>query len=632
MIQVNSLHYNYATSGRFTRSHTLTPHDAVTIFCIIDGSNESTVSILEDHILESISSTDWNIRELSQDFSYVTERYNNLIKNFDTEDLSSIRVLLAMLEWDNLTLATIGGTHGILLEKNWNITDITVHENKHYEFHSISSGKIWLGSTVYLASNNIEQILGSEILDELSRLEASAWIETSTNLLEREVSNNLHIMRLSRRTPEVNFPAFSREKRKQSDILRDKWSLLIEYMRSKKMWENTKKYIRKLPTLENKKYQYAFLSIGVVLLFILSYSLISSILGVFENNKSDSKNLLIQAKIYIEEWKKISINPAAFNAKITQAEKILFDLRKEQIYTKDIQELLEQIASIKKEVYDIQTIDMSRFATIIPFDPSSIVPIWIYEKDKKLTLIWEESAIIDYTPGEKKLKQIKYPWNEKVLKFDSGEDGSIFLLTQQNHIMVPRRDDFAYINITWWMKSWEESQEIKTYNGNIYLLNASKSQITKHKPWVNGYSQKSDVLKKSEPWIMNMSIDGGIYIYMDDWKISRYTGDQEKINNITLNKIPGEWNINPMISTTFVTRGNLSYTYIQNGNHIWIFQPNSKRFQDISSWEYKGQFELKTDETIKSISVIRDGSIYVTTNRGIYELNFEFVDGKIIFK
>lgn len=98
MIQVNSLHYNYATSGRFTRSHTLTPHDAVTIFCIIDGSNESTVSILEDHILESISSTDWNIRELSQDFSYVTERYNNLIKNFDTEDLSSIRVLLAMLE------------------------------------------------------------------------------------------------------------------------------------------------------------------------------------------------------------------------------------------------------------------------------------------------------------------------------------------------------------------------------------------------------------------------------------------------------------------------------------------------------------------------------------------------------
>lgn len=98
MIQVNSLHYNYTTSGRFTRSHTLTPHDAVTVFCIIDGPNESTVSILEDHILESISSTDWNIRELQQDFSYVTERYNTLIKNFDSTDISNIRILLAMLE------------------------------------------------------------------------------------------------------------------------------------------------------------------------------------------------------------------------------------------------------------------------------------------------------------------------------------------------------------------------------------------------------------------------------------------------------------------------------------------------------------------------------------------------------
>lgn len=98
MIQVNSLHYNHSASGRFTRSHTLTPHDAVTIFCIIDGANESTVSILEDHILESISSTEWNVRELTQDFGYVTEHYNSFIKSFEENDISNIRVLLAMLE------------------------------------------------------------------------------------------------------------------------------------------------------------------------------------------------------------------------------------------------------------------------------------------------------------------------------------------------------------------------------------------------------------------------------------------------------------------------------------------------------------------------------------------------------
>jgi hypothetical protein len=69
-----------------------------------------------------------------------------------------------------------------------------------------------------------------------------------------------------------------------------------------------------------------------------------------------------------------------------------------------------------------------------------------------------------------------------------------------------------------------------------------------------------------------------------------------------------------------------------NGNRIWIFQPNSKRFKDVTAWEYKGQFELKTEETVKNIYVPRDGYLYVTTNQGIYELKFEFIDGKIIFK
>jgi hypothetical protein len=631
MIQVNSLHYNHPASGRFTRSHTLTPHDAVTIFCIVDWLNESAVSIIEDHILENISSTEWNIKELSQDFSYLTEHYNNFIKSFDEEEITNIKVLIAMLEWDNLTLATIGWTYGTLIEKNWSITDISVHENKYHEFHSISSGKIANGATVYLASGNLEQILWVEILEELSQLEPSVWIETTTNLLEREISSNLHIMRLSRKSHEIIHPAFSREKRKQSDIIRDKWALFVEYVRSKKMWEKTKKYIKKLPTLENKKYQYAFLWIGVALLFVLLYSLTSTLLGVLENSKSDSKNLLIQAKILIEESQKLSTNPSAFNLKITAAEKILFDLRKEQIYTVDIQELLGQIASMKKEVYDIQTIDMSRYITLIPFDPATIVPIWVFEKDKKLNLVGEESAIIDYVSGDKTLKQIKFPWNEKIQSFDFGEDGSVFLLTKQNHIIVPRRDQFAYVNVTG-QNSWEESLGIKTFNGNIYLLNAQKNQVERHKPWINGFSQKSSIFTKIQPWILDISIDGGIYLYMEDGKILRYTGNPEKLDNITLNKIPGEWNINPTLWTTFITKGNLSYTYIHNGNRIWIFQPNSKRFQDITSWEYRWQFELKTEETIKSIQVPRDGSIYVTTDRWVYELKFEFIDGKIIFK
>ncbi len=95
----------------------------------------------------------------------------------------------------------------------------------------------------------------------------------------------------------------------------------------------------------------------------------------------------------------------------------------------------------------------------------------------------------------------------------------------------------------------------------------------------------------------------------------RYLGNKDDIKSITLNKIPGEWNLNPTLSSTFITRSYLSYAYILNGNRIWIFQPNSKRFQDVTSWEYKGQFELKTEETFKNMYVPRDGTIYIATNK-----------------
>lgn len=631
MIQVNSVHYNSPSSKRSTRSHILTPHDAVTIFCIVDGANETTTSIIEDHILESISSTEWNLREISQDFSYITEHYNNFITSFPKEDLVELRVLLGMLQWENLTLSTIGGTSGIFIETNGKLIDITVHENKSNEFHSITNWIIPVWSTVYLSNDRIDMILWADVLNELAQLAPDTWSETSLRIIEREVTNNLHIIRLSRNIYHTPAPAFYREKRKQWDIIRDKWVLFIEYVRSKKMWEKTKWLIRKLPDLQNRRYLYVFLSAGIVILFILAYSLVSSILLVFNSNVSDNKNLLIKAKTLIDESQKLAGNPTWFNLKISEAEKILFDLRKEDMYIIDTQELLWRITAMKKEVYDIQEVDMTHLVSIIPFDYRAISPLWVFEKDKKITLIGEKWAILNYVSWDKSIKIIPYPSNETVKNFDVWEDGSVYILTAENNILSPERNDFKRQVVTG-QSTWEDALNIKTFNGNIYLLESTKDQIQRHKPWINGFSQKSGLLKQNKSWIFDLSIDGGIYLYMEDGKIFRYFSDKDLLSSITLNKIPWEWNINTTLSSTFITRSYLSYIYILNWNRIWIFQPNSKRFQDITSWEYKWQFELKSEEQVKSISVPRDWIIYVTTNRWIYELKFEFVDGKVIFK
>ena len=53
----------------------------------------------------------------------------------------------------------------------------------------------------------------------------------------------------------------------------------------------------------------------------------------------------------------------------------------------DTQNLLSHITVMKKEVYDIQTIDLTNMISLIPFNPVDISPLGVIEKDKKLILI-----------------------------------------------------------------------------------------------------------------------------------------------------------------------------------------------------------------------------------------------------
>lgn len=82
-----------------------------------------------------------------------------------------------------------------------------------------------------------------------------------------------------------------------------------------------------------------------------------------------------------------------------------------------------------------------------------------------------------------------------------------------------------------------------------------------------------------------------------------------------------------------LVKQNLSYVYIMSGKNIWIFAPNSKRFQDVTAWDYVAQLELQAgSEELKSIAVPRDGLIDILTSGGVYELNFEIANGKLILR
>jgi len=108
----------------------------------------------------------------------------------------------------------------------------------------------------------------------------------------------------------------------------------------------------------------------------------------------DSKTKLIQAQELIDNSQKLVTNPTAFNKTIEEAEKILFELRDKRVYMTDTQSLLGRIEAMKKEVNDIQTIDMTKLNAVMSYTPEQISALGVFEYNKKLNLIGTDSAIL----------------------------------------------------------------------------------------------------------------------------------------------------------------------------------------------------------------------------------------------
>jgi hypothetical protein len=104
---------------------------------------------------------------------------------------------------------------------------------------------------------------------------------------------------------------------------------------------------------------------------------------------------------------------------------------------------------MKKEIYDIQTIDLSKKTSLVPFDSSFVNPIGIYEREKKLFIIGKDRVITDYAISDTNLKIKSYPSGEIAHDYTVLEDGNFYILTESNRILASRKSaDISYINVT----------------------------------------------------------------------------------------------------------------------------------------------------------------------------------------
>jgi hypothetical protein len=152
LITTDIIRYHHPHTDISLRSHVFHPHTDITIICIIGSARENVTSVVEDHLLETISSTGWKHGEEDSDFSFVTEKYNHFLSNLAVSDEETVRIIFAVERDGHLMVSSIGVSEVILQEQGASPTNIHEDTSGHHRFELISSGEIPMNSSVFIVS------------------------------------------------------------------------------------------------------------------------------------------------------------------------------------------------------------------------------------------------------------------------------------------------------------------------------------------------------------------------------------------------------------------------------------------------------------------------------------------------
>ena len=631
MIQIIPIRYDGKSRNSSVRTHILTPDEKVTVNLIVEGKKENIVSIIEDHILETISGIEWDSRDSESDFKFLTENYNRFIRNLDSEDLSDISVAISFLKGNILTISTIGQATAYLVEGD-EITKIASPEKGRFDFHTLTEGEVSRNASIYISHLDLIDTLGGELLVEFSDLTGQDFKDEVEQIFSRELDFPLHLVRVAHSFKNVQAEIRQRG-RGQLDLLKNKSTTAVNYVKNLPIWDTMKEKINSVDFKENSRQKYAYLGTGIVIIFFLVIIGLQALSNAITSVSDPAREQVLQAQTLIDESAKLSGNSEAFSEKIREAENILFSLRNEQKYLADIETLQGKIQALKKEMYNIQTINLSEKKSLLPVEGSDFVPLFTFELNNKLSVVGKKGFISDFVRGNSLPKILEYPNSDEAIDAAVNDSGIPFIITNSKKIVTRDQNVMKYSLVNG-QESWETGHEVISFNGSIYLVNTDRNQIYSHKPVGKNFNAKTNVLPELfSSKISSLAIDGGFYIIGEDGRVYRYVRVNEGgVKSLVLNKIPGAWNLNMTDGTQIVASSTLSYVYIRNGKNIWVFEPNSKSFRDINALSYIAQLEIQSNENISDLSVPRDGIFYITTEKGVFETNFEISDSKLILK
>jgi hypothetical protein len=600
----------------------------------ISCANSNLVGFVEKSILDLMVSSIRTKESFFSDFSFVLEKLNKHLREFSRDySVEGLSVFLSGLVGEELYFSILGRTAVYFVKHDQVMNIAQGMDTDGTEFSYVSSGAVAPGNTVFISNIDLLDHLSNDDLVDISRIYANRGTVVD-ELMERETGGDPSDV-------VIVYNDVSRETISDADAPTSPLSRAfeavgkaVEMARKNEMIAHLLDRTKQIVDLGNPTIRKVVFGVGVAVSVTLLYLVVSSVFSGQADTAvpEEYRQKLVDAAAAIQKASKEAGNPELFRTHVKQAEDLIFEVRDKQLFMTDVTKLLGDISVLKKEANGIESFNLT--ADTLLYGSGSDV-VGVFEDSKRYYFLMKESVVGPYVHGGE-TKTYPLPDGEDAVSGDMLGD-TLYVLTASNRVLKFYKGEFSYVNVSG-QQVWQKADIMHTYNSNLYLLSstASGSDIARHRPGVNGFSAGSSILADNEARtaLFDFVIDGGFYLLRGDLMIDRIVSAPSYARkSLVINKLPDGYKLpeSGAKPRLFLARSPY-YLYVLLGNTVWIFEPNSKRFQDITSLTYVGQLE-PTGANIHTIYVPEDGTIVVGTDTGeVHTVKFEVADGKILVR
>lgn len=603
-------------------------------FILISTNDSNFWDLLLNNILEFL------IDKISKnntynDFSIALENINSFVKTWkiDWENELKIDMTIWLLNNNNYIFSNLWKSSCYLINQNSEVLELTNKKENKKEFNFISSWELKNNEIVVSCTKRLLNYLStSDLIDGLVLSEdIKVFNKNIKNILLSELlKENVLISSLKYISEEQEKEVTKLDVVKQNLL---KWldnkiiqTIIWYFLVLKDKINASSKIIKSVVFL-------VWITIAVVFL----YTTISAMVSIATQNeeKEATKDNLIKAKSYIRIASENVANADVFELNIKNAEEILAEAEKNQIYLNDIEKINDDINILKKQFNKIEVFEEDPDSVVFESDFENAVKVVKNNlKPYIITKKWVFWPIIaNSTPKSYTFSSLEENENFVDATFMWEE---MYLLTSSSKVVQFSKNwYFNYIDVTW-QQTWEKATEIDSFWQNLYLI-WENNQIYKHPLYLNKfkswewYLTQDDVTQIGD--VLSVCIDWWFYILKSDLSVIKfYNTPYYRIEKIVINKLPKNYSKEDSKSVIDMkTRNDLNYVYMLLNNKIWIFKPNTTDYKSTKSLTYIWQIEWSKEKII-DFSINHDWEIVILNKKWLFKVEFEISDDRLIIR